>query len=153
MALPLYDGALDGVHGRFILDDVYTTLDRDESDRLNARLAEPMDVGEYLKTMPSIARQPVLLVRTAMQIALPDADLIMLLKMPTYWDGKNIIQFAAHKRHIGIYPGAEAMAHFKPRLYRYKTTKGAIQFPYKDFGDEQVKLISEIAKWCAAHNV
>jgi predicted N-acetyltransferase YhbS len=28
MALPLYDGALDGVHGRFILDEVYTNLDK-----------------------------------------------------------------------------------------------------------------------------
>ena len=48
MVLPLCEGALDGIHGRFMLDDVYTTLDREESDKLNAKLAEPMDVDEYI---------------------------------------------------------------------------------------------------------
>jgi len=40
MALPLYNGALDGVHGRLICDEVYSNLDKDESDKLNAKLAE-----------------------------------------------------------------------------------------------------------------
>jgi len=44
MALPLYDGALDGVSGRLICDEAYSNLDREESDKLNAKLAEPMDV-------------------------------------------------------------------------------------------------------------
>jgi uncharacterized protein YdhG (YjbR/CyaY superfamily) len=70
--------------------------------------------------------------------------------MPTFWRGRNLIHFAAFKRHIGIYPGAEAMVFFKPRLYRYKTSKGAIQFPYQTFGDEQLTLIGEIAAWTAA---
>jgi predicted N-acetyltransferase YhbS len=40
MALPLYDGALDGVHGRLVYNEVYDTLDRAESDALNAKLTE-----------------------------------------------------------------------------------------------------------------
>ena len=46
MVLPLYDGALDGVHGRLICDALYTTLDKEESNKLNAKLAEPMYVDE-----------------------------------------------------------------------------------------------------------
>ena len=42
------DGALVGVHGRFINDEVYSTLDREESDKLNAKLAGPMDVDEFI---------------------------------------------------------------------------------------------------------
>ncbi|MCL1919048.1 MAG: N-acetyltransferase [Peptococcaceae bacterium] len=38
MALPLYDGALDGVSGRLFCDDVYFTLDKGESDALNTTL-------------------------------------------------------------------------------------------------------------------
>jgi predicted N-acetyltransferase YhbS len=49
MALPLYNGALDGVNGRLICDEVYSTLDKEESNRLNATLAESMDVEEYSK--------------------------------------------------------------------------------------------------------
>jgi len=40
--------------------------------------------------------------------------------------GENLIHFAAQKYHIGIYPGAEAMEYFKPRLAKYKTSKGQI---------------------------
>jgi len=43
--------------------------------------------------------------------------------------------------------------HFAPRLTGYKTSKGAIQFPYKSFGDEQLRFISEIAAWCGKENV
>jgi len=46
MALPLYDGALDGVYGRLICDTAYSTLDRAESDKLNTKLAGPIDANE-----------------------------------------------------------------------------------------------------------
>lgn len=72
--------------------------------------------------------------------------------MPTYWKGQNLIHFAAQKNHLGIYPGAAAVEHFKPRLEKYKTSKGAIQFPYKNLISEHLKLITEIATWCAEHN-
>jgi predicted N-acetyltransferase YhbS/uncharacterized protein YdhG (YjbR/CyaY superfamily) len=152
MALPLYDGALDGVHGRLICDEAYTALDKEESDRLNAKLAEPMDVDEYIEAQPPHVQQPLRRVRSIIKAAEPDAIEKISYQMPTYWQGKNLIHFAAQKNHIGIYPGAEAMAHFMPRLHRYKTSKGAIQFPYKDFGENQLTLISEIAAWCAGNN-
>jgi hypothetical protein len=40
------------------------------------------------------------------------------------------------------------MEHFMPRLTDYKTSKGAVQFPYKSFGAQQLALIAEIAAWC-----
>ena len=73
--------------------------------------------------------------------------------MPTFWNGRNLIHFAAFKRHIGVYPGAEAVERFAPLLAKYKTGNGAIQFPYKSFGTVQVKLITEIAEWCGNANV
>ena len=39
--------------------------------------------------------------------------------MPTYWKGRNLIQFAASKRHIGLYPGPEAVEAFAARLTEY----------------------------------
>lgn len=36
--------------------------------------------------------------------------------MPTYWDQHNIIHFAAFKKHIGLYPGPEAIVFFKEVL-------------------------------------
>ena len=52
MALPLYDGALDGVRGRLILDGVYSALDKEESEKFNTRLAAPMDIDEYIAARP-----------------------------------------------------------------------------------------------------
>ncbi|MDR1321240.1 MAG: GNAT family N-acetyltransferase [Gracilibacteraceae bacterium] len=150
MALPLYDGALDGVCGRLICDEVYFALNKAESDALNATLAEPMDIDEYIDAQP-LAVQPILRrVRGAIQSAAPEAIEKISWQMPTFWRGHNLIHFAAQKKHFGIYPGTEAMTRFASRLEKYKTSKGAIQFPYQTFGDEQLALISEIAACCSA---
>ena len=148
MALPLYNGALEGVRGRLICDEVYTSLDKDESDMLNAKLAEPMDIDEYIDAQPPASMQALRAVRDLIRLALPDAMETISWQMPTYRKSKNIIHFAAQKKHLGIYPGAEALEHFKPRLTEYKTSKGAIQFPYNSLGSDQLNLISEIAAWC-----
>ena len=66
--------------------------------------------------------------------------------MPTYWKKRNLIQFAASKKHIGLYPGPEAVEAFADRLTDWKTSKGAIQFPYEK--PLPLELIAEIAKWC-----
>ena len=70
--------------------------------------------------------------------------------MPTYWKGRNLIQFAASKRHIGLYPGPEAVEAFADSLKDYKTSKGAIQLPYSK--PLPLELIAEIAAWCEANS-
>jgi predicted N-acetyltransferase YhbS/uncharacterized protein YdhG (YjbR/CyaY superfamily) len=154
MALPLYDGALDGVHGRLICDEVYATLDKEEAEKLNAKLAEPIDVDEYISLLPENIKQDVRHVRLMllMTMQIHGATEKISWGMPTYWRGKNLFHFAAQKNHLGIYPGAEAIEHFAPRLTNYKTSKGAIQFPYKDLTGEHLSLITEIAAWCSREN-
>jgi len=51
--------------------------------------------------------------------------------MPTYWQEHNIIHFAVAKKHIGLYPGSEAVKAFRQELQNYKTTKGTIRISYK----------------------
>jgi uncharacterized protein YdhG (YjbR/CyaY superfamily) len=65
--------------------------------------------------------------------------------MPTFWQGENIVHFAAMKNHLGIYPGESGVEHFKDRLTEYVTTKGAIQFPYTK--PIPYDLIAEIVKF------
>jgi len=108
-----------------------------------------MDIDEYIAALPANIRQDVQKVRQMIKMALPDATEKISWDMPTYWKGRNLIHFAAHKNHLGIYPGAEAMAHFAPRLAKLKTSKGAVQFPYKDLTSQHLALITEIAAWCA----
>ena len=85
-------------------------------------------------------------VNDAIKGSIPEAKEKISWSMPTYWKGRNLIQFAAFKRHIGLYPGPEAVEVFADKLTDYKTSKGAIQLPYSK--PLPLELIGEIAKWC-----
>ena len=52
--------------------------------------------------------------------------------IPTFQlNGKNFIHYAGYSKHIGLYPGAKAIAHFASEFETrgYKYSKGAVQFP------------------------
>ena len=66
--------------------------------------------------------------------------------MPTFWEKHNLIQFAAHKNHIGLYAGTEAVKEFEERLKDYKTSKGTIHLRYDK--PLPLELIADIARWC-----
>lgn len=90
--------------------------------------------------------QPLLeKIRQTIHASAPDAVEIISWQMPTFWLGENLIHFAANKKHIGIYPGPEAIEHFSLLLTEYKTSKGAIQLPLNK--DIPYKLISDIVKY------
>ena len=63
-------------------------------------------------------------------------------QMPTFRFNGNLMHFALYKNHLGLYPGAEAIAHFSDRLKAYKTSKGTIQLPLNEPLPE--KLIKEL---------
>jgi len=109
--------------------------------------------GEQIKTVDSyIEAQPLNIrpilnqIRDTLRKALPNAEECISWGMPTYRDKHNIIHFAAHKKHIGLYPGDKAIEHFADRLSGYKTSKGAVQLLYDK--PLPLDLITEIAKWC-----
>ena len=98
-------------------------------------LEQPEDIQKYLYQMHGI-----------LQAALPDVQERISWSMPTYWNQHNIVHFAGFKKHIGFYPGPQAIEMFEERLKEYKTSKGAVQFPYNK--PLPAELITEIAKWC-----
>jgi len=103
-------------------------------------------VDEYIAAQPEEIQPLLEQVRSAIREALPGAEERISWRMPTYWQKTNIIHFAAAKKHIGLYPGDKAIEHFKEKLAGYKTSKGAVQFPYDR--PLPLELIAEIAKWC-----
>lgn len=106
----------------------------------------PANIEEYIKRQPEQAQIYLQQINKAIRSAIPDAKEKISWSMPTYWKKRNLIQFAAFKKHIGLYPGPEAVEAFADRLCEYKTSKGAIQFPYEK--PLPLELIAEIAKWC-----
>jgi uncharacterized protein YdhG (YjbR/CyaY superfamily) len=84
-------------------------------------------------------------VAATIRAAAPDAVEKISWGMPTFWQGENLVHFAAHKHHMGLYPGGEAVGVFAERLAGRKTSKGAIQFPYDQPLDHE--LIADITRW------
>lgn len=105
----------------------------------------PNTIDAYIAAQTENVRPLLHQVRDAIRAVLPDAQERITWRMPTYWDKHNIIHFAAFKKHIGVYPGEKAMENFSDRLTGYKTSKGAVQFPYDQ--PLPLELIAEIAKW------
>ena len=108
----------------------------------------PETVDEYILSQDEGVREQLQSVRSAIRSELPDAKEKISWSMPTYWDGQNIIHFAASKKHIGLYPGPEAVEQFAERLDEAGCTysKGSIRIPYSD--ELPLSLIAEIAAWC-----
>ena len=108
----------------------------------------PETVDEYIAAQDETIQPKLNEIRTVLRSALPDAEERISWSMPTYRKDHNIIHFAAQKKHIGLYPGPEAVAYFSGRLDQAGLlySKGSIQIPYSD--DLPLELIAEIADWC-----
>ena len=108
----------------------------------------PKTVEEYILAQSEEIRSQLQSVRQVLINNLPGADEKISWSMPTFWKGQNIIHFAAQKKHIGLYPGPEAVEHFSEKLDQagLKYSKGSIQIPYSK--DLPLELIGEIADWC-----
>ena len=110
----------------------------------------PETIEEYIRSQPEDVQPYLRQVNDTIKGSIPEAKEKISWSMPTYWKGCNLIQFAAFKKHIGLYPGPEAVAAFADRLTDYKTSKGTIQIPYSK--PLPLELIREIAVWCEQNN-
>ena len=102
-------------------------------------------IDEYIVDQPAEVRETLSKIRETILEAAPDAKEKISWGMPTFWQGENLIHFAANKKHIGIYPGDMTDSPFEGRLEKYRRTKGAIQLPLDkpiDYG-----LIADITRW------
>jgi len=88
-----------------------------------------MSIKEYISEQDKTIQPKLELIYNTIHDAIPDAEERLSWGMPTFWKGRNIIHFAPAKKHIGLYPGSEAIEAFADKLVEYKTSKGAIQFP------------------------
>ena len=102
-------------------------------------------IDDYIAEQAESVRPLLEKIRETIRAAAPDATEKISWQMPTFWQGENLIHFAAFKNHIGIYPGGEATTFFAEKLTDYKTSKGAIQFPLGKPIDYD--LIAEITEW------
>lgn len=90
----------------------------------------PKDINEYIAGFPADVQKILQKIRATIQKAAPEATEAISYQIPTFrLNGKNLIHFAAFKKHIGLYPAPRGVDEFEPELSSYDGGKGTLQFP------------------------
>jgi uncharacterized protein YdhG (YjbR/CyaY superfamily) len=105
-------------------------------------------IDDYIADQSAEVQPLLQTIRETIHAAAPEATERISWQMPTFWQGENLVHFAAFKQHIGIFPGGEAVGVFADRLAGYKTSKGTIQLPLGKPIDHE--LIADIVRWRVA---
>ena len=106
---------------------------------------ELQTIDDYIAQFPDEARERMQLLRKVIKNAAPEATEKISWGMPTFSFHGNLVHFAAHKKHVGFYPGANGVEQFLDKLKEYHTSKGAIQFPMDK--PLPLELIDEIVRF------
>lgn len=108
-------------------------------------------IDEYIAQYPGDVQARLNELRQAIREAAPEAAEKISWQMPTFYLHGNLVHFAVNKNHIGFYPGASGIEHFKDRFGRRKYSKGAVQFPNGE--PLPLGLVREIVRFRVAENM
>ncbi len=106
---------------------------------------KPKNVDDYVDRFPREVQQLLRKMRLTVKRAAPRATERISYGMPAFFLDRNLVYFAAHKSHIGFYPGATAIEAFKKEVSAYKWAKGSVQFPFDE--PLPLTLVSRIVKF------
>ena len=112
--------------------------------------AAPSTIDEYIRQFPREVQKKLDDLRATIHRAAPDATEKISYGMPTFFQKKNLVHFAAYRNHIGFYPTASGVASFSNETTGYLTSKGAIQFPIDE--PLPLDLVTRIVKFRVAEN-
>ena len=90
------------------------------------------DIADHIARFPVHAQVQLKELHHFIDSKVPNLTQKMGYGIPTFQlNGKNFIHYAGYSKHIGLYPGAKAIAHFAGEFETrgYKYSKGAVQFP------------------------
>jgi uncharacterized protein YdhG (YjbR/CyaY superfamily) len=86
-------------------------------------------IDEYILSFPRPVQVKLNEIRELIRATAPQAREKISYQMPTFYLNGNLVHFAAHSNHIGLYPTPSAGVKFKRELSGYQRGKGSIQFP------------------------
>ncbi len=87
------------------------------------------DIDDYNGSQPANIQEILEQLRQAIKQAAPNAKETISYGMPAFRQNNTLVYYALNKEHIGFYPTPGPIIQFKKELEKYKTSKGAIQFP------------------------
>jgi len=110
-------------------------------------------VDEYIATFPMEIQKILEELRTTIKAAAPGAEEKIRYQLPAFTLHGNLVYFAAHRNHIGFYPGTfvSVLQAFNNEISRYVDGKGTLQFPLDK--PLPLELISKIVKFRVTENL
>ena len=102
-------------------------------------------IDQYHATFPKETQLILQQLRKIIKEVAPKSEEVISYNIPTFKQNKNLVHYAAYKSHIGFYPTSKPLDVFKDELTKYKTSKGAIQFPIEK--PLPIALIKKIVKY------
>lgn len=107
-------------------------------------------VAEYFSTLPKEVKLKLQELRSTIQKAAPEAEEVISYNIPAFKLNGILVWYAAFKFHIGFFPRASGIEHFQKELSKYKSSKGAVQFPLKK--PLPLSLVTKIVKFRIMEN-
>lgn len=89
----------------------------------------PTPITDYIMAQPPEVQAKLSQMRDAILEIAPESTEKISWGMPTFQLNGNLVHFAAQKKHIGFYPGAEGIEAFSSEFGALHFSKGAVQFP------------------------
>lgn len=107
-------------------------------------------IDEYIAGFPDDIQALLQSVRATIHAAATDAVERISYQMPTFVLHGNLVHFAALKNHIGFYPTPSGIEAYRDELARYRSTKGAVQFPISE--PLPLDLIAQVVRFRVTEN-
>lgn len=89
----------------------------------------PTPITDYILGFPPEVQAKLNQMRDAILEIAPESTEKISWQMPTFHLNGNLVHFAAFKKHIGFYPGADGIEAFAAEFGALHFSKGAVQFP------------------------
>ena len=109
------------------------------------------DINEYINSQSKETRDILVEMRTIIRKSAPEAEEKISYQMPTFYLHGNLVHFSACKNHIGFYPGPSGLKAFPDEVAAFKSSKGAVQFPYNK--PLPLNLIKKIVRFRVKENM
>ena len=94
---------------------------------------KPETINEYIAAFPQEVQVLLEEIRHTIKETASGATEAISYAIPTFkLKGKNLVHFAAFKKHIGFYATPTGHNAFEKELSQYKQGKGSVQFPLNE---------------------
>ena len=92
-------------------------------------MAEPKTISEYIKMFPKPTQEKLRAIRETIKKAAPEAKESISYRIGAFkLDGKALMYFAGHAKHVAVYPIPPVSAELQKQLEPYIFSKGTLRF-------------------------